>query len=485
MTISRREFLESSARLLVATRFVAPISFPLDTAAPKRVLVLGAGAAGLCAAYELDRAGHEVLVFEAKAIPGGRIHTLRAPFADGLYAEAGAMYVPEAHNLTLHYIREFDLPLVELTPRTDLGAIVHVTGARIEIGTNRTVRWPVPLRNDEADQGIGALQRRYYYTPAGRIAGLDAPDWPHPSHLEYDGISLAELWRRQGASEAAIQIMRLRFWDGVGDGIESFSALSALRDSGTWAASTKYYRIRGGSDLLPGAFANRLAGKIHYGSPIVAIRHDDQGVEVTLETRFGRRQVRGDLLVCTLPFPVLARIPVTPPFPAKRRKAIEEIRSTSVTRVYVQCRERFWEAEGQDGSAVTDLPIQSVFHATQGQPGVRGILEAMVTGPSARRLAALSPEQRLDDVIREMVKVHPRLPDHVEGGASYSWDNDPWALGDFAYFKPGQITEYFPAIQQPEGRIHFAGDHIAGIPGWIQGAFLSAQTVARQIGQLP
>src|SRR5229473_5327639 len=111
----RREFLSQTA-IAAATLSLSPLgTFAFDQAklerrgAPKRVIILGAGLAGLVAAYELTQAGHDVTVLEARARPGGRVHTLREPFSDGLHAEEGATFVPDNHELTLTYVRRFGL----------------------------------------------------------------------------------------------------------------------------------------------------------------------------------------------------------------------------------------------------------------------------------------------------------------------------------------------------------------------------------------
>jgi monoamine oxidase len=485
--ISRRAFLLDGAAAMAAVS-VAPAALrplPRPTRA-KRVLIAGAGAAGLCAAWELVRAGHEVLVFEAKMIPGGRIHTIRAPFADGLYAEAGAMYLG-SNSLAAQYAREFGLELTPLPFRADVGSLAHVAGERIALRAGQPPRWPITLSGEDSGQGIRALQGRYFRSRLaqveGGLEGLNAADWPLPAHLPYDDMSLAELWRRNGASDAAIRIMRLTYFDALGEGIESVSALQFMREFGTFVGATGFFEIRGGNDLLPRAFAERLGPAMRYGTPVVAIQHDAASVEITIEGAGGREQVRGDYLIVTLPFPLLRRVAVTPSFDATRVRAIKEIQPTSVTRVYVQCRQRFWDAEGLDGAAATDLPIQQIFHATVAQTGTRGILESYTTGPRARRLAAMGADDRLHSAMREMARVHPELPRYAEGGASYVWDNDPWARGDFSYFKPGQIRRFFPHIQRPEGRIYFAGDTIGGIPGYIEGAMRSARTAAESIAR--
>ena len=134
MAITRRQFLRRSA-IAVAAAGLKPSgalgSFVLSGPA-KKVLVLGAGMAGLVAAYELSKLGHDVTVLEARTRPGGRVHTLRDPFSDGLYAEAGAARIPDNHDLTLKYVKEFELPLEPFYP-SRLNALRFDRGSREEV----------------------------------------------------------------------------------------------------------------------------------------------------------------------------------------------------------------------------------------------------------------------------------------------------------------------------------------------------------------
>ncbi len=95
----------------------------------KRIIVIGAGMAGLVAAFELARQGHDPLVLEAQNRVGGRVYTLR-DFAPGLYAEAGAMRIPRVHDLTLGYCRLFGLRLRPFMMGNPAG-IVHIGGRRM------------------------------------------------------------------------------------------------------------------------------------------------------------------------------------------------------------------------------------------------------------------------------------------------------------------------------------------------------------------
>ena len=87
--------------------------------------------------------------------------------------------------------------------------------------------------------------------------------------------------------------------------------------------------------------------------------------------------------------------------------------------------------------------------------------------------------------LEQMEKVYPAIRENFEVGASKCWDEDEWARGDYAWFKPGQMTSLIPHIARPEGRIHFAGEHASAWPGWMQGALESGNRAAREINEAP
>src|SRR6266481_9725489 len=133
--ITRRNFVTSTilASAALSLRPTLALSEQLKRRGPaKKIIVVGAGLAGLSAAYELTQAGHDVTVLEAQLRPGGRVCTLRSPFSDGLYAEVGAMHIPETHNLTLRYAQFFNLPL-DPEPSWNVASLNYVRGKRIVV----------------------------------------------------------------------------------------------------------------------------------------------------------------------------------------------------------------------------------------------------------------------------------------------------------------------------------------------------------------
>ena len=120
MPITRRDFIRTGAVALGASLIRLPIVSA--SVAPKKIIIIGAGMAGLSAGYELTQAGHDVTILEARSYCGGRVHTIREPFSDGLFAEAGAARIPDDHDLTLKYVKLLDVPLEPMYP-TNLSAL--------------------------------------------------------------------------------------------------------------------------------------------------------------------------------------------------------------------------------------------------------------------------------------------------------------------------------------------------------------------------
>jgi monoamine oxidase len=488
--MKRREFLTESALLLAALhgwreKTQAVTGEKLAKArSQKRVVILGAGLAGLSAAYQLTRAGHDVTILEARVRAGGRVHTLREPFADGLHAEAGAMFIPASHHLVMRYLRLFRLPLVAVQPQHRL-PVYYLRGKRINPAQALAGggAWPLDLSPDEKSLGLGGMTEKYVMPVVREMGNASSLNWPPEGLAKYDRMTYAEFLRSRGASAEAVRLLRLNDADLTGDGVESVSALMVLREAALNLNSGQLYTVRGGTDLLPQALAASLSAKIRYGSPVVKIEHDERQVRVTCLQSGAHEIITAEYLVCTLPFPVLKELEVSPPFSASKQRAINELPYTSAARVYLQSRREFWTGEGLGISAYTDLPVMAIVNSTLNQAGIRGIIDSYTTGEQARRLTGMTEGERLNFALHQIEQVYPSIRKNFEGGTSVCWDEDRWARGAYAWFKPGQMSDLLPHISRPEGRIHFAGEHASSWPGWMQGAIQSGHRAAREINE--
>ncbi|HEX6717845.1 MAG TPA: FAD-dependent oxidoreductase [Pyrinomonadaceae bacterium] len=395
MAITRRQFLRRSA-IAVAAAGLKPsgvLGSIVLSGPAKKVLVLGAGMAGLVAAYELSKLGHDVTVLEARTRPGGRVHTLREPFSDGLYAEAGAARIPNNHDLTHKYVKEFDLPLEPFYP-SRLNALRFDRGSREE----------VPI-----DGFTDAMTTNY----GGELGG-------NP-----------ERWQK----------------------------------------------IKGGTDLLPKAFAERLGAKIHYGSPVVRIEQDANQARVVF-LNAGRQQIlTADNVLCTIPFSVLRNIEL-PALSARKRDVISNTHYDAVARVYLQTRRRVWEAKGLNGFAFTRGAVE-IWQPTWSQSGPRGILMTYARPGEAERITNLKENERIATTLSQLDVMFGGIRESFERGATKCWLEDEWSRGAWAFVGLGNFLTAVAA----EGRIHFAGEHLSPWFSWMQGALSSGLRAVKEIDE--
>ena len=481
----RRDFVKEA--VIAAAALSAPPLIPHASnqgglrrkGAPKKVIIIGAGLAGLSAGYELTQAGHDVTVLEARTRPGGRVHTIRDPFAEGLYADAGATRVPNHHHFTLKYAELFGLTLDPFQP-PDVPSVYYVRGKRIQMTPGQKEEWPYDLTAEERALGVNGMRQKYIRSMLSELGDVTDPSWPPPETLrKYDQMNRSDFWRSRGASLEAVALMSL---GGVDDRAETWSTLYMLRNQALNQKLARYYKIKGGTDLLPKAFADRLSGKIHFAAPVVRIEQHAQGIKAVFPRAGAYHTLTGDYLVCAVPFTVQKNIEIAPAFSVEKQRAIEELPYLSASKIFLQSKKRFWVDEGQSGFATTDLPIGQVWDLTYSQPGTRGILQAFPISLHSRRVTGMSEQERINFALEQVEMIYPGMRENFEGGVTKCWDEDEWSRGASSYYKPGQFSSLLPHVARPEGRIHFAGEHTSvWIDGWMQGALESGNRVAREV----
>ncbi|MGH8310519.1 MAG: flavin monoamine oxidase family protein, partial [Steroidobacteraceae bacterium] len=229
-----------------------------------------------------------------------------------------------------------------------------------------------------------------------------------------------------------------------------------------------------------------LAGRIQYETPVVRIEQSGDGKQLTVVCRRGNDFPRftADYVICTIPLSVARDIEIAVQLPRELRIAIEAVPFTSVTRVFVKTRTRFWQTLRLPPNAFTDLPGMLINDQSAAQPGTRGILECYTAGRKARAMQALDPVDRFAQAAKTIATVYPiEASEELAEGASYSWDEDPWARGAYPWFRPGELARFLPVTRTLRGPLLFAGDAFSALPGWMQGALESGLLVAETINQ--
>jgi monoamine oxidase len=450
----------------------------------KKVIIVGAGMAGLVAGYELLRAGHDPIILEAQTRPGGRIFTLREPFAPGLYAEVGAMRIPRSHRLTMAYVDKFNLPTMDFTmgnPNT----YAFFQGKRLrmaEVDANPDLLG-FDVDSSERGKTAGKLWEKALQPILSRLRRDGEEAWP-AIYREYDQYSVREFLELNSWSEGAIEMFGLLMNQ---EAMMNSSFLELLREE-VGDFYSNMVQIVGGMDQLPKAFLPKLKQRIQYGAKVVALDQSPEEVMIHYQTLAGRFTISGDYALITIPFAVMRHIEILKPFSKAKQRAIRQLHYDASAKIFFQCRRRFWEEDDGifGGGSVTDLAVRNVYYPEHGRETGRGVILASYTwSEDAQRWGSLSPKDRLSQALENVAQIHPQVSQAFEGGESWMWHDDEFAGGAFALFDPGQQTLLYDHMIAPEGRCHFAGEHASLAHAWIQGAIESGLRAANEINHAP
>ncbi|HEY8433296.1 MAG TPA: FAD-dependent oxidoreductase [Sphingomicrobium sp.] len=508
MTLTRRALLEhvgaiGGAGAAYAAMELLGLAIPTPAGAEafqlprvpgaRSVVVLGAGIAGLVAAYELQRAGYRVTVIEAADRIGGRVWTIRgghrvvqtgrpdqrAEFAPGLYFDAGAARIPSTHRVMLGYARRFGVAMETF------------------VNTDRSARWDFGGKVEAERRMVADMRGRLGELLAKAIdrhalEGLASPDELTAVReflADYADVGKDGVYRPSGSSgysvepggydRGAVPLTPLGLDELLS--VSRQSPVPYVFENKPNMQPTMLQPV-GGMDAIAGAFFNQVKQTVRLSTPVTGIRRF--GSRVRIEHRGGMTEA--DYCVCTIPPPILSAIPND--FSAAKKSALRSVSYLDSLKVAFESP-RFWEADDSifGGVAWTDRLNECVLYPSGGFNQPRGVIVgAYVAGwtradnPDA--FARLSFDERFAVARQSIEALHPGRSRLLGKGLTVGWSQTPWSSGAAALWPDRRGPEYDELIR-PEGPVAFAGEHLSYLGQWQEGAALAAHEALKLVAQ--
>ncbi len=481
---SRRDFMRRVGMGAVGLA-AAPLAFAgRASGSTARVIIIGAGLAGLTCAYRLKQAGITATLYEANTRLGGRCWTRRHDFTEGQIAEHGGELIDQSHTSIRQLAQELRLPLDNL-----LAAEANATApfyffdgapyAWIEAGRDLKSLWQT-IHRDLIAAGYPTLYNRS--TPRGaQLDQMSILDWINEN---VPGGMASRLGRLLGVA----------YTIEYGAEIDRQSALNLLyllayNSPGQFTlfgSSNEKYHVRGGNDQIVSALTARLGPQIVTGTSLVAVQLNAAGT-YTLTLQGDRRTstVTADKVIFALPFSLL-NLAVDlrrAGFSNLKRIAIRELAMGSSSKLNVQFRRRHWTALGNNGETFADTGYQTSWEVTQAQAGASGILVNYTGGNYADTFGRGTPVTLARQFLSQIEPVLPGLSAAWNGRATVDfWAGDPYTRGSYSFWQVGQYTRFAGIEGVPEGNSHFCGEHTSiDSQGYLNGAVESGERAAAEV----
>lgn len=445
-----------------------------------KVLVVGAGIAGLTAAYRLRQAGVPVDVIEARNRVGGRIRSLANAAGTGVTVELGGEFIDTDHTKLRSLAQELGLETADLLA-ADKGLVPetwYFQGRKIP--ELEIITYFIPLA-EKIDQDLAAIGDGDVTYRSHNQAAIALDNTSITKYLEQAEINpilqeMLELaytteYGREAAEQSCLNLLFL-----IGTNTDTFSV---------YGESDERYTIRGGNDQVPRLLGNSLANVIETDTQLEAITiRPDGRYRVSFRSGYKTFDRTYERILLTLPFSTLRLVKLNVNLPAIKRKAIAELGYGTNAKLITAYQQKLWRTKyNSTGSTFTDIGFQATWESSRYQKSRKGLITNFTGGEHGLSLGKGSAESQAQILLPQLEQIFPGIKNVRQGQAIRAyWPGEQYTRGSYACYLVGQWTSIAGSEQKRVGNLFFAGEHCSlSYQGYMEGGCRTGEVAARRI----
>jgi len=465
---SRRKFLKQMA-LTAGGLAITPsvLSLASCNKNEEHIAIIGAGIAGLNAAYQLQKQGIKATVYEASDRIGGRMYTIHDEFGKGLTTDIGGEFVDTTHSDIIQLVKELGLSFYDLREDKLARKVFHFDGKQFnDLDLKKAIKpYAAQLMKD-----IKSLPVIISYKESAKFRHLDEQSITgYLKSIGVDGwlydflnVTLTREYGMEASQQSAVNFL-IMFTDPVESekGYELFGT------------DHEVLKIKGGSQHLTDTLYQKVKDSVKTGYNLKAInKGTTDGYDLLFDQNGKNTTVNTRKVIIAIPFTILRLININVPMPSAKIKCINEIGYGNSSKFVLGVTDKPWRSSGNQGYTFTDLSFGCGWDSSQVQSDKEGSFTVFGGGDFSDMVFREKDEKLVNQFLPDLDTIYPGTKKAFSKKTmKFCWVSNPYSKAAYSAFKTGQWSTIAGWEAVPVEQIYFAGEHVSSnFQGYMNGA---------------
>ncbi len=465
----RRKFLKQMA-VTAAGMAIAPSVLSLASCnkySKENIAIIGAGIAGLNAAYQLQKLGIKATLYEAIDRIGGRMYTMKDEFGKGITTEIGGEFIDTTHADIIQLVKELGLSLYDLRDDHLKKKVFHFGGKQLSEDDLAAAIKPFAY---QLVKDIKTLPEVISYKAASKFEHLDRQSiteyitsigikgWL----FDFLNITLTREYGMEASEQSAVNFLMM--FIAPKDGEKSYEIFGPEHE---------ILKIKGGSQQVTDALYEKVQENVKKGHYLKAIaKNDEQGYDLQFDQNGTMVNIKATRVIIAIPFTILRNIPIGVPMPAGKQQCINEIGYGNGSKFIIGVANKAWRSNGYQGYTFTDLSFGCGWDSSQMQSDTEGSFTVFGGGNFSEKVFNGSDEKLMSEFVSAMNTIYPGMDKAAtKKSIKFCWKSNPYSKASYSAFKKGQWSTLAGWEGEPVEQLYFAGEHVSrDCQGYMNGA---------------